>query len=326
MRSKKSINLIIKITIVFLSLYFLYSKLHENKDIKSLDKDYLIDLIYENQWGLILVVLMMFLNWIVEAFKWKFLINKIEEISIFRALRAIFSGITVSTFTPNRIGEYAGRVFCLDEANRIQAALITVLGSMTQLFTTILFGSIGIMFFLSNDSLYNSSYSMLYDNTFWIHLVIILGNFFLFYLYLHLSIITEKIKSFSWIKKLKDYLVVFTYYNQKELLKVLGLSMIRYFIFTTQFFILLRLFDVEVSYDSAIILIMIMLFILVFIPTIGITEISTRGSLAIMLLGILSENIFGILAATIALWIINLIAPAFIGTIFIFTLKFFRNN
>ena len=73
----------------------------------------------------------------MEALKWQFLISKIEKISIKRSIRAIFSGITVSAFTPNRVGEYGGRVFCLEKADRIQAVLITVIGSMAQLVTTI---------------------------------------------------------------------------------------------------------------------------------------------------------------------------------------------
>lgn len=325
MRSRKSINLVIKISVVFLSLYFLYAKLRGNPDIQHFDKDYLLNLIYDNQLGLILVSFMMFLNWLVEAIKWRILIDKIEKISILRALRAVFSGITVSTFTPNRIGEYAGRVFCLEQANRIQAALITVLGSMTQLFTTILFGSIGILFLTKHQDWFNTSYPFFYNNIFWISLAIIFVNLFLFYLYLNLAIITEKLKSLSWFDRIKDYIVVFKYYTQRELLKILGFSILRYIIFTTQFFILLRLFDVSISYHDAIILISVMLFVLTFIPTIGITEISTRGYLAVLLIGILSNNELGILAATIVLWIINLIIPAFIGTLFIFTLKFFRN-
>ena len=87
----------------------------------------------------------MFLNWFLESLKWRFLISKIEKISIKRSLRAIFSGITVSAFTPNRVGEYAGRVFCLEKADRVQAVLITVIGSMAQLVVTIVFGLIGIL-------------------------------------------------------------------------------------------------------------------------------------------------------------------------------------
>ena len=89
---------------------------------------------------------MMFVNWFLEALKWRFLISKIEKVSILRSLRAVFSGITVSAFTPNRIGEYGGRIFCLEKADRIKGALITVIGSMAQLITTIIFGLIGLLY------------------------------------------------------------------------------------------------------------------------------------------------------------------------------------
>ena len=77
--------------------------------------DSLLDTIINNYSLIFIVVLMMFINWMLESLKWKFMIRKIEAISFFTSFRAIFSGITVSSFTPNRIGEYGGRVFCLEK-------------------------------------------------------------------------------------------------------------------------------------------------------------------------------------------------------------------
>jgi hypothetical protein len=95
-------------------------------------------------------------------------------------------------------------------------------------------------------------------------------------------------------------------------------------VFTTQFFILLELFEVSIAYNDAIVLIMSMLFVISVIPTIAITEIGVRGSVAVFLFGLISANTVGILSATFVMWIVNLLLPALIGTIFIFTLKFFR--
>ena len=120
------------------------------------------------------------------------------------------------------------------------------------------------------------------------------------------------------------YNAVFSFYSFEELLKVLSYSIARYLIFTTQFFILLQLFDVQILYTDAIILIMSMLFVVSVIPTIAITEIGVRGSVALALFGLVSANAVGILSATFVLWIINLLIPSLIGVIFIFTLKFFR--
>ena len=45
---------------------------------------------------LILVVIMMFLNWSLETYKWQLLISKIEKISFFKALQGVLAGVTVS--------------------------------------------------------------------------------------------------------------------------------------------------------------------------------------------------------------------------------------
>ena len=146
MLSKKTLGFLLKITIVGFALYFLYHQLTNKQAIEGFDIVLIKQTIAENQPLLVLIFLMMFLNWLIEAIKWKFLIAKIEKVSILTSLRAVFSGITVSVFTPNRIGEYGGRVFCLEKADRIQGVLITILGSMAQLLTTIFFGSMGILF------------------------------------------------------------------------------------------------------------------------------------------------------------------------------------
>ena len=86
----------------------------------------------------------------------------------------------------------------------------------------------------------------------------------------------------------------------------------------------MQLFGVNIDYVDAILLTMIMLFVVSVIPTIAITEIGVRGSVALFLFGLVSANTVGILSATFVMWVINLLLPALIGTIFIFTLKFFR--
>jgi hypothetical protein len=60
------------------------------------------------------------------------------------------------------------------------------------------------------------------------------------------------------------------------------------------------------------------------IPTIALTEIGVRGSVAIYFFGFLSENVVGIMTASFALWIINLVVPAILGVFFVYQLKFFR--
>ena len=70
------------------------------------------------------------------------------------------------------------------------------------------------------------------------------------------------------------------------------------------------------------------------IPTIALTEIGIRGSISMYVfkhhfdaLGLWnSEFSLGVVSASSMLWLINLIFPAIAGTIFVFSLKFFRKN
>ena len=154
--------------------------------------------------------------------------------------------------------------------------------------------------------------------------IIILLNILLVTLFLNASIFSVVLSKFRFLRKFAKYNEVFTFYNSTEVLEGLLYSVARYIVFTTQFFILLQVFEVHVSYIDAFILTTTMLFVISVIPTIAITEIGVRGSVDLFLFGLVSANTVGILSATFVMWIINLFLPAIIGTAFIFTLKFFR--
>lgn len=314
---KKYLSIIIKIVIVFFSFYFIYHQLVENKSFEELDISVLIDTVKKNKVYLVGVILMMFLNWLVEALKWRYMISKIENISIMTAYRAIFTGITVSTFTPNRIGEYGGRVFCLEKGDRIKAVFITVLCSMSQLLVTILYGSISL-FILFDE--------ILIDKTFLSVSLLILLNLFLLFSYFNISHIVNFLGKFKLIKSFKKYLEVLVMYNYKDLIIAFIYSNTRYFIFSLQFIILLHVFGINISFMDAILSVMLIFFFITITPTITIAEIGVRGSVAIFVLGLFSSNDIAILSSTTLLWLINLIIPAIIGSFFIFSLKFFRSK
>lgn len=324
MLSRKTIGFLLKIGIVAFALFFLYQQLTYKSSIEQFDLDQILVKLQENYIVVTVVILMMFLNWFLESLKWRFLISKIEKVSIKRSIRAIFSGITISAFTPNRVGEYGGRVFCLEKADRIKGVLITVIGSMAQLVTTIVFGSIGILLLPNLMPEFDSLLSnIVFAYPIMLFLLILL-NVLLVTLFLNASVFSVVLSKIKFFRKFKKYNEVFSFYNSSELLEILLYSVGRYIVFTTQFFILLQVFDVQIGYINAMILITTMLLVISIIPTIAITEIGIRGSVALFLFGLVSVNAVGILSATFVMWVINLLLPALIGTIFIFSLKFFR--
>ena len=324
MKGEKTIGFLLKIFIVALALFFLYKQLTSKLHVEQFDIDYIFKLLKDKFFVIGLVILMMFLNWFLESLKWRFLISKIEKISIKQSIRAVFSGITISAFTPNRVGEYGGRVFCLEKGDRIQAVLITVIGSMAQLIITIIFGLIGILLLPNLMSDFNQLLSeIIFSYSIMLFLFILL-IVLLITLFLNASVFSVMLSRLVFLRRFAKYNNVFSFYNSSELLEVLLYSGARYLVFTTQFFILLQVFNVSVNYLDAIVLISTMLFVISIIPTIAITEITVRGSVAIFLFSLVSNNTLGILSATFVMWVINLLLPALLGTISIFSLKFFR--
>src|SRR4051812_18758305 len=59
---------------------------------------------------LVAVLLLMAVNWGIEAVKWKVCIHRIQKIPLLTAFKAVLSGVSFAVNTPNRVGEYLGRV------------------------------------------------------------------------------------------------------------------------------------------------------------------------------------------------------------------------
>lgn len=332
---RKILNLVIQLMILLITFGFIYKQVFLKTGFPELLQSIREDI---HQPGfltqLLLVFLLMILNWSIEAFKWQFLIGKIEKISFFRSIQAVLTGVSISSFSPNRIGEYFGRVFILKKASHIEGILITVLGSMSQLLVTVITGTLSLLVFLPfyfPDAVYSSGY-LYYCLVFLVILLdlLLLG---LFFNVSFLSSIKERILR-NGLKKARKFFRVFGFFHNKELFALIMLSFLRYLVFSTQFYLLLRLFAVPLPLFDALLLISLIYFIMAIIPTIALTELGIRGSVALYFFGLyLSRTLpcgavfnLGILSASTLLWMINLGFPAVAGTFFVFRLQFFRKS
>jgi uncharacterized membrane protein YbhN (UPF0104 family) len=322
MQSSKNISFILKVVIVILALWFLYQKVFANEDLNEMYQWFLSTLSKQHSWPLLLVLVLMFVNWLLDAVKWKYLIKKEEPVSLWLSIKAVFLGITVSIFTPNRVGEFGGRVFCLEKANRIKAILITILGNMGQLLATIIFGTLALVYYL-----YTYSGFLEGEANYWFIILLFLAAtmlFMLIALYLNASWFTSFFNKFKFLRKYQEYSNVFAQYSMTDLAYVLLLSCTRYAVFSSQFYILLIFFQIEISLFESLVMSSLVFLSISIVPTIALTEIGVRGSMAIYFFGLLSTNHIGILTATFALWFTNLVLPAILGTILVYNLKFFR--
>lgn len=263
----------------------------------------------------------MLINWGLEAYKWEVLIKGRENVPFIRSLKAIFSGLTIAVCTPNRMGEYAGRVFHLQKADHIDGVLLTLVGSYAQLLVTIIAGLLASIFYLPKFV----GFGPLHPYRFWLTGVLVVALcIFLVILYLNSRLLTTVIEHLPLSKKLKKYGEVFSLHTKPELFRVLLASAGRYVIFSAQFLALLWFFKVQIDVANGLIMIALSYFVMSIIPTIAITELGIRGAVSIYFFGQLSPNVEGIISASSMLWLINLVLPALLGVLFIFEMKFFR--
>lgn len=322
MNRKKYIALLsfsIKLLILFITLGYIYKQIFHKAGIEEIKQIYQNSISGQYSLPVLLIVGgLMFINWGLEAYKWRFMILKIENISYKKSLKAIFSGVTISLFTPNRVGEYGGRVFYLRSDHRIEAVFITILSSMSQLLITIITGMTGLVYFLPRLTVINDYLYYTIIATAFALLIILL--FFYFNIYL-INIFLLKIR---WLRKAEKYIHVLMRYSFFELLKVLALSFFRFCIFTFQFYLLLLFFKVNIPFFEGIMVISLSFFIMSAIPTFTLSELGIRGSVSVYFIGVLSSNAMGILTASFTLWLINLVLPALFGALLIFRLKLFK--
>jgi len=332
---RKIENLLLQATIFVVTYIFIYKQVFQKTNLpqllKTVDEEFLKP---GSQYLIAAILLLMVINWSLEAVKWQYLIGKVEKVGFFKSLRAVLTGISISSFTPNRVGEFFGRVFFLDKASHIEGILITIVGSLSQLMITIIAGSLALLVFIPvhmPGTIYSHGY--LYMG---IVAIVATLDLLLLALFFNLSFLTTLKQQIlkNGLKKLRRFFRVFAFYHNRELFRVMLLSLTRYLVFSTQFYLLLRLFNVNISYPNGIMLIALTYFIMAIIPTIALTELGIRGSVALYFFGLYfgqnsmagTQVNLGIFAASTILWMINLGLPALIGTVFVFRLKFFRRN
>ena len=269
-------------------------------------------------WNLVAVILLMIVNWSIEAVKWKISVRSIQEISFLKAFRAILSGVSFSVSTPNRIGEYLGRMLYMDEGNRLKTISITIVGSISQLIITLLMGFMGLII-LRPGIESNQFISPIWMNVILYGVLAVLSGLILFYFRL------------SWLIRLVDklpgsrrfaYLVsALEDFDAGLLFRLLLLSALRFVVFIVQYYLLFHLFAVDVSWGQTFWAVSVSFLVMAVIPTIAIIELVQRGKVMTTIMALYTANKLGVGFATAGIWLINLIIPAIAGSLLILSIK-----
>lgn len=315
LKSKIFIN-IIRLLIILLTYGYIFWKLYNYERLSEIFTPF--DNFSIHSFFLLLILfILMGINWGIESLKWKFLMKKIEQISFIQSLKGILAGITVSIFMINRIGEFSGRVFVLKKENRVAAVSSTFLGNISQFLVTIIAGGVAVSIWLKHQGAQSQDMVIKQYASFFIFMV----SAAILWVIFDLQRIKRYLMQLKFFKKYENLLKTIDSYNTGELFILLGASAARYLVFSIQFWISLKFFEVNINLFNAQVAIALTFLVMSAIPTAGAAEIGVRGSVALFFVGMFSTQTAGIVSASVFLWIINLAIPALIGSYYVMKLK-----
>lgn len=313
-------SVLIKVAILLLLVFALYKQLIENSDVKSALNLVVQSVESQGYFPVLIVFILMLLNWSVESFKWQLIISKVFKIRFFKAFKAIWTGVTLGLFTPNRIGEYGGRILYLPMRYRISGIIVSLIGSFSQIVVTSTIGIIALIIFLLSNALFD-----VYVVWILIGICIVL-NILLFLAYFNLHMFIDFFKRKQFFKRILPYITVLGSYHSKDYWQFIALSVLRYTVFSAQYLAFLTMFGVHLHIGQGILAVSLIFLAQTIIPSFAIAELFTRGNIAVYFCGFYSDNSVGVFAASTCLWLLNLIIPAVLGYAFIVRKNFLKGS
>jgi len=225
------------------------------------------------------------------------------------------------------MGEYLGRILYIREGRRVKAIALTIVSSMAQLMITLSLGLAGVLYVRTTGHAVipgQLNWQFVMDILLGIVPVVLLS---LTFIYFRLSRITDWLLKIPGTRKYSSYIKVLENFRTRGLLQILFLSFGRYIVFIIQYSLLFPVFGVDVGLCQAAGGMSVVFLIMAAIPTITfLTELGLRWEASIQVLELYSSNMVGIFATSFAIWLINLIIPAMIGSLLIVSIKFSKSR
>lgn len=258
-----------------------------------------------------LLILLIGPNWLLEAAKWHSLLNPSHPISFAKTVAAVLAGVSLALLTPQRIGEYAGRLLLLPPGARWAGLCAKITGNVAQLLITLSVGGLTAMLLARQMDAISPNTAKWWAG---VHLLLMLSGGFI-YLNPHRlkRILPDPLPLTGVLRHARPLSALLTF-QTPALMKVLALAALRYGVYGLQYFLLLGIFGVPVSLPNAIIGIGAFFFWQSVFPLTNLAGLAVRSNLAVWIWGHFGADPVAAISAALFLWILNLVLPALLGT------------
>ena len=297
-KAKQFIVFLIKVLIVTAAFYFIYDQLANND---KLDWVKFHSLLWDNQsvTGTLFLLSFSFANRFLEILKWQNLVSFLKPISLGESTKQVLGALTAGIFTPNGLGEYAGKALYFDKKKTKKIIFLNLICNGIQMILTVVFGAAG---------LYVLGYR------FWFLALLLLA--FGFWL---LAFFTKSIK-------VKGYSIEKLIHKINEIPKRIHtknnlLALCRYLVFSHQYYFLFLAFDVDLPYLTMMATIAAVYFLASSLPSFQFLDFAVKGSVAVFFFAKLGVNEWIVIFISTLMWFLNVVLPVVIGSYYVLKFK-----
>ncbi|WP_134148051.1 lysylphosphatidylglycerol synthase domain-containing protein [Flavobacterium sp. 270] len=303
-KAKQFLVLLVKLLVVGGAFYFIYDQLANNN---KLDWQKFIALFRKNQSvvGIAFILLLSVLNRYFEILKWQNLVKVIRQISVGEATKQVLAALTAGIFTPNGVGEYAGKALYYPKTEAKKVVFLNLICNGIQMILTVIYGVFGLLYF-------NAKFNVITTQT----VAVLFGGFIIILIVLF-SIKKIKIKGYSIEKLLHKINEIPKSIHQKNIL----LGICRYIVFSHQYYFLFLAFDVDLPYLTLMATVTSVYFLASSLPTFQFLDFAVKGSVAIYFFGKLGVNEWIVVFITTLMWFLNVVLPVILGSYYVLNFK-----
>lgn len=264
---------------------------------------------------LFLITFLMPLNWMLESLKWKYLAQKVVDITYWEAFRSTLSGLAVGVALPAQLGDTIGRVTSLRSEKRLDTLGAAIVSNGIQFYVSMVGGSVSWLLFAATLPL-SSSAKMSIQSL--IILILTVG--------LAIGVFRSRLLNWStttpWVLRIKGYLSVIATYTNRELVVALGIGSARYAVFLIQFVLALALFELPIPMAAMFGGVGLIFLVKTILPAINVIgDLGVRQLTALFVFESYHPADEKIIAVTFLIWLINVLGPILVGIYLIWKYK-----
>jgi len=316
---KSAINTAIKLGLLVAMLAAAYYQVFQQRDLQEVLRQVRNPLVGPALPWFLLALALVPINWGLESAKWRRLLRNLEPVGAQTAFSAVLSGVTLGLFTPNRIGEYGGRLLYLEPRHRWTGVPLSLVGSYAQNLITLFAGLVCAAIYLRRHPelpLDLPDWALPSLGLSW--LVALIG-------YVTLPVWAGEGLCRRLPVRVQPHLAALRALRPWVLFLALLFSAGRFLVFTAQYLVLLRVYGVVVPPGAALTAVGTIFLLQSLLPSLAAVELLKRGNIALLVFGVLGAGEAAVLATSSTLWLINLVLPALVGYALLLRRDFFRS-